>query len=108
MIRLTKEFRLIAILLPVFLVGCSGLAPYVHNPNEFNRNAPNFGKEPADMAQVAVCYNGSTTTPQDVLALAESTCRKFGKTAKFERQDIMQCPLLTPARAHFSCVPADK
>ena len=92
------------LLLPLILFGCSGsLAPYVHNPDEFNRDSPHFAKEPTDLSLVAVCYNGSATSPEDVLALVERACAKFGKIAKFGQQDLLQCPLLTPARAFFRC-----
>jgi len=94
----------ILVLLPLVLFGCSGsLAPYIHNPDEFNRDSPNFAKELTDISSVAICYNGSATTPKDLLALAESACAKFGKVAKFGHQDLLQCPLMTPARAFFRC-----
>jgi hypothetical protein len=109
MATLWQKFRQMALLLPLILFGCSGgLAPYVHNPAEFNRDSPNFAKEPTDIADVAICYNSSSSTPQDILALAESTCAQFGKVARFDRQDLLQCPLLTPARAFFQCVPPAK
>ncbi len=101
-----QNFRQMALLLPLILFGCSGgLSPYVHNPDEFNRDSPSFAKEPTDLAQVAICYNGSSSTPQDILALAESTCAQFGKIARFDHQDLLQCSLLTPARAFFQCEP---
>jgi len=93
---------LLAALVPL-LGACSDTAPYIYNADEFNRDSPNFGKEPTDIDNVAICYNKSSTTPQDLLALAESACTKFGKTAVFKKQDIFECPLLTPAQAHFSC-----
>ena len=99
--------RQMALLLPLILFGCSGgLSPHVHKPEEFNRDAPNFAKELSDLSQVAICYNGFYSTPQEILALAESTCAQFGKIAKFDYQDLLQCPLFTPARAFFQCEPS--
>jgi hypothetical protein len=104
-----QKLRQLALLLPLILFGCSGgLAPYVHNPGEFDRNSPTFAKAPTDLSRVAICYNSSSSTPQDILALAESSCAQFGKIDRFDHQNLLQCPLLTPARAFFQCVPPAK
>ena len=83
--------------------GCSRPPPYVFNKDEFNREAVSFGKEPTDIKSVIVCYNRRGSTPQQILDLAGAECGKFGKVAKFYRQDLKRCPLFTPVSAYFFC-----
>ncbi len=85
------------------LSACTNQAPYIHNPNEFNRESADFAKEITDRDSVMICYAKSSTTVQDLLAMAQAECGKFGKEARFQKHDFLQCPLTTPARAIFSC-----
>ncbi len=85
------------------LSGCADQAPYIHNPSEFNRQSPNFAKEIKDREGVNICYNKRSTTVQDLLAMAQAECGKFGKEALFQKHDYLQCPITTPARAIFKC-----
>ena len=94
-----------ALLLTILGVGaCSAPPPYVHRPDEFNRAAVNFGKEPVDADHVIVCYGRSGTTPSQVVAVARAECARFGKIPQFDRQSILTCPLATPVSAHYNCI----
>ncbi|MFN3075607.1 MAG: hypothetical protein ABT940_01770 [Alphaproteobacteria bacterium] len=53
---------------------------------------------------VMVCYNSSSSSPAEVITLAQEECGRAGKKAKFLRQTYFQCRLLTPTRAEFTCV----
>ena len=90
-------------LVALALSACTNQAPYIHNPNEFNRESADFAKEITDRDSVMICYAKSSTTVQDLLAMAQAECGKFGKEARFQKHDFLQCPLTTPARAIFSC-----
>lgn len=85
------------------LVACSGPEPYIYKKREFDRSAPNFGKDPKNIGQVIVCYNSRGSTPEDVVALARAGCRAFNRKPVFEKQDYRLCPLLTPVAAYFVC-----
>ncbi len=87
------------------LGACSAPAPYVYMANEFNRDLPTFRKEPTEISQVTVCYGSAGTTSADVVALAVQECARYGKQARFLRQDRFVCPILTPVSAHFACDP---
>lgn len=84
--------------------GCAWTDPYVYDTQEFNRDAAEFGKELEDRTTVSICYNKRTTTPQQVLELAQNECGRFQKVAFFNGQDRLECPLFTPALAKFFCV----
>jgi hypothetical protein len=90
------------------VIGCVALlgacAPYIYDPDEFNRERADFGRELKDRTGVDVCYFTKATTPQDILAMAEAECAKFNKTAKYLYSEIGICPMATPTLGHFSCV----
>jgi hypothetical protein len=89
------------------LIACLALSacqPYIYQENEFNRERPDFGKELTDRTAVNICYFTRNTEPQDILAMAEAECAKFGKTAQYRYSEIGECPLTTPTLGHFSCV----
>lgn len=94
---------LLALILPVFLVSACDSPAYIHNVNAFNRAAPDFNKDITDRDKLAICYNKSTNSAQDVLEMAKAECRKFGKSAQFVDQDRMTCPLTNPIAANFTC-----
>jgi hypothetical protein len=89
-------------LLGALLVGSCD--PYVYDPKEFDRTDKNFGHDIVDRTGVQICYNVGTSTPQDVLAMAEAECSKFGRTASYNYTDVLECPIATPNRAMFSCL----
>ncbi len=89
------------------LVACTALnacAPYIYQEDEFNRDRKGFGQEPTDRSTVDICYFTRNTAPQDILAMAEAECAKFGKTARYTHSEIGLCPLATPTLGHFNCV----
>lgn len=79
--------------------------PYIHDPDEFNRERADFGRPPKDRAEVNVCYATRSTSPQDLLAMAEAECAKYGKSARYRYSDVLECPMATPLRARFACEP---
>ena len=85
-------------------LGCAEIEPYVYTGLEFDRDAPEFGKQPTNIAKVEICYNKQSTTVQALTELANARCGEFGKAARFQSQDYLECPLFTPARATFACV----
>lgn len=80
------------------------MEPYVYKAEEFNRNAPTFRKEPADLDQVTVCFSGLAASKAKVDSMAEAACEKHGKVARNRRDSIGVCPLMTPWEAQFDCV----
>lgn len=97
--------RLIPLALLVLqLAACGATEPYVYKANEFDRDRPSFNRSPADPSEVGICYNGMTTTPEKIRALAEEHCQAYGKRARLADEVLASCPLLTPAGAMFRCV----
>ncbi|MDP6173950.1 MAG: hypothetical protein QGF09_07290, partial [Rhodospirillales bacterium] len=104
MLQGSLKFSAILLVSAFFLGACGGPDPYIFDKDEFNRKSANFGRELKDRSLVQVCYNSQSTTPQFMLQMANVECAKFGKRAVFRDQDLLECPLTTPARANFSCV----
>ena len=103
-----RRFILLALILPLVapaLVGCGNTPPYIYNKDEFNREAVGFGQEPEDRDTVYICYSKRSTTPEAVRKMAQDECAKYDKVAVYRKQDILYCPVMTPARALFDCVP---
>jgi hypothetical protein len=94
--------RILIVLLACFaLTAC---APFIYEADEFNRERPDFGRELKDRKAVDICYFTRNTAPQDILAMAEAECAKFGKTARYTYSEVGICPLATPTMGHFNCV----
>lgn len=83
--------------------GCAWPEPYVYREGEFNREQPNFGKEPADRQSVGICYNKRNATPEQIVELAKIECAKYGKVARFSHQKRLECPISTPMEVVFVC-----
>ncbi len=92
--------------LSLALAACSRSEPYVHRPDEFNRENPSFGPGPKDILKVTICTSERGPPSQTVLEMAGAECAKFSKTAVFASQDYMSCPLLSPVATRFECVGA--
>ena len=75
--------------------------PFVYNPNEFNRST--FSKPTVIPDSVIICYNKYGTTPKTIANMAVKECAKFNKTAEFDRQTMLICPLFTPIAAIYKC-----
>ncbi len=101
--RLTKTLPVIFGLL-LGLSACSRAAPYVFKEGEFDRNSPTFNKTPDDIDKVQICYNKNTTKPGFLQKIARNECSRYGKRARFQKQDILHCPLVTPVMATFLCL----
>lgn len=86
----------------VSLTSCSQ-EPYIYQEGEFDRSRPDFAVEQTDRTELQICYFKPNTTPQDLLAMAGAECARFGKIAVFKGQDLLNCPIFTPARANFRC-----
>jgi hypothetical protein len=82
------------------LTGCSQLEPY-----EFIPRAPLQGAGET-IPRVGICYNALFTDPAEVRAVAEEACAGIGTPQLVEQDMRLACPLLTPARATFACLPS--
>lgn len=87
----------------IILLGVSacGGAPYVDSRREAGQTSM-VGASTPD--RVAICYSSQSTTPQEVLKLADSECAKTGRSAQFSHQSQVACNLSNPTLAFFSCV----
>lgn len=83
--------------------GCSLPDPYVYREQEFNRDLRTFGKDLQDVSFAMICYNKKNATPQQIVQLAQAECAKYGKTARFHRQRLLYCPIVTPIQAVYFC-----
>lgn len=96
--------KIAGIMTLMLLSACGAASPYVYLPGEFDRQSPGFNVEPADVEEVAICYQPLVSDHKSVVALAEARCRTFDRTAEFLSTAYGQCPLATIARARFACV----
>jgi hypothetical protein len=89
----------------LLLAGGCATEPYVYTSQEFNRTRKDFGRDPTDIRSLVICYSSQSTTPEAVTKLAEAECGKFKKRAVFAKQEVYECPLLTPVSASYACQP---
>jgi hypothetical protein len=76
--------------------------PFVYYPSEFNRAT--FSKPAVIPDSITVCYNKYGTKPAAIAKMAVKECAKFNKTAEFDRQSMLVCPLFTPIAAIYICI----
>jgi hypothetical protein len=88
------------ILLALALAGCSE----VSTPYEWTALAPRKGADQS-VPRVGVCYNAMFTTPEAVRATAAEACTGIGVPQLVEQDMRLGCPLFTPVRATFACLP---
>lgn len=92
-----------ALLLAVFVAGCSALNPFPTGPLAADPKAKDT------RPRVAICYNPFKTPPEKIMELGQAQC--IGG-AVAERVDtdyrLDDCPVLTPGRATFVCKPKPK
>ena len=100
----TGKYAALAVFILAALGGCTDPEPYVYRSGEFDRRAPDFGRDPADVETVTVCYNRRVTSPADLQEMARAECAKYGKVARYTRGSRLSCPVLVPLGAHFACV----
>jgi hypothetical protein len=77
----------------------SQVAPYEGVPRE-----PELGTTDAG-PRVGVCYNAMFTTPEAVRRVAQEACGASATPQPVEQDMRLICPLLTPVRATFVCMP---
>ena len=86
------------------ITGCGNREAYIYNPEEFNRERADFGRELTDRAEVSICYHKGSTTPQMLIQMAENECRRFDKKPKFKNNQLLMCSISTPALISFDCI----
>lgn len=100
-----RAFASVAVLLlGMAAAGCDQMPAYIYKEHEFSRSNPEFGREPADIASVGICYNKGGSRPEEILAIAEARCNQYGKVARFNRQEFLRCSVGYPVLAHYDCV----
>lgn len=95
-------FIFLGLLSPI--TGCGNRDAYIYEPEEFNRERADFGRELSDRTEVSICYHKGSTTPQMLIKMAEDECRRFGKKQKFKQNQVLMCSISTPALISFDCV----
>ena len=95
--------RIISLCAAFLAAACAAPEAYVYNPGEFNRASKTFGKEPANLSSVTICYNKMGTKPEIISKLAIEECGKYNKKAIFFEQKLDLCPLFTPIAAVYDC-----
>jgi hypothetical protein len=86
--------------LALFATGCgSFVAPFEGVPRKPPGNVIEAGQ------RIAICYNALFTTPSQVRKQAAEACGESTEPS-LAAQDIRgMCPLMTPVRANFVCMP---
>ncbi len=97
-------FKPVALLLFLVVLAACDREAYIFTPNEFDRSRPGFGRELMDRSELQICYSRQITTQEALLDMAAKECGRFGKQAVFSHHESLECPLVTPTRAHFRCV----
>ena len=101
--RLIKVFPILFAVL-FGLASCTSATPYVFKEGEFNRESQTFNKKPDDIAEVKICYNRGSTNTETLRSMAQQKCGLYGKRARFQKRDILHCPLATPIMVTFLCL----
>ena len=55
--------------------------------------------------RIGVCYNKLFSTPEEVHAVAVDACGPDTTPQLIEQDERLSCPLLTPVRATYQCLP---
>jgi hypothetical protein len=90
--------RALALLLPLALAYCSSsLPPY--------ETVPPANPAQDDRLRIALCYNGLTTSDEQLHSLAAESCGPGMQPQAAGREliNLNNCPLLMPERATFTC-----
>lgn len=101
-----RWFLFPTLILALAAAACSVPEPYIYTAGEYDRTRPDFGREPTDRETVAICYNKRNATPAQILQMAQTECAKFQKVARLSGQGRLDCPITTPIRAVFACLPS--
>lgn len=92
------------LLAALLVAGCGATEAYVYKARAFDRDAPDFNREPADRTELTICYGAMFTATDAVARLAEAECGRFGRRAVARNEGFGVCPMLTPTEARFDCV----
>ncbi|HVI53338.1 MAG TPA: hypothetical protein VM661_19170 [Candidatus Sulfotelmatobacter sp.] len=84
-------FAGLALLVAASLGACTE-KPYVYSDYRMNQQG-----------EVRVCFDPSSSTPEEVAALAEQTCNRYHRTAKLWVTQKSQCTWTTPDISTFYC-----
>lgn len=85
-----------AVLLPLgglLLTGCAAEKPYYLYDYRYQRQG-----------DVEICFSPSNTTRAELDRMAEESCNKIERTAKFRYMQKSQCSVITPDLALYACV----
>ena len=105
--RLRSLFAVLGAIVAVTVLGaCSSPDPFVYDSLAYNREDPEFGKPRKKRDTVTVCYSKYGSAQREVAILAANACAEFGAGIKFIGNSYVNCPLMTPVGAQFSCVGA--
>jgi hypothetical protein len=70
------------------------------------QGVPRLPEGSADIGdRIGVCYNKIFSTPEQVRVVAAEACGPDTTPQLLEQDLRLSCPLLTPARATFQCLP---
>ena len=103
MIENTRKLFLLSFILILLAPACTSNDPYIFDPHEFNRDSLQFGKISKDLKSVKICHKKGVTERNKITKIAQQKCSEYGKIARFEKQDFLHCPILTPSGAIFLC-----
>ena len=102
MLNLSHRY-IFATLVLALCIGCTPREPFVYNEQEFNRDAPTFGKKKINITKVRVCYSKISGTSKKITFLAEKECGKVNQHPRFIGNDKLVCPISTPTGAQYLC-----
>lgn len=87
------------------VAGCGASEPYLFKRKEFERDSQTFNLPRPEGAPVQICYNGWWTSEAALVAMAETECARYGKSAtpRVVDEQFGTCPLFVPIQASFAC-----
>lgn len=90
---------LLAVGMMLTVAGCG--RPFVDSRREAGQANP-VGASTLD--RPVICYAKGETSAAEVLAMAARVCAETDRVPRFDREDALQCRLMQPWRAFFTCV----
>ena len=102
--KINSIFIFIFLGLSFIITGCGNREAYIYDPEEFNREKADFGRELTDRAEVSICYHKGSITPKMLIQMAKDECRRFGKKPKFKKNQVLVCSISSPALISFDCI----
>ena len=102
-LKLSNSYVIFCALVLSICIGCSPREPFVYNEEEFNRDAPTFGKKKTNITNIRICYSKISATSEKITLLAEKECGTVNKYPRFIGHDTLFCPISTPTGAKYEC-----